>query len=131
MRKQNISGHKNFVKAFKPDFVKLMSDGYFFEPETAKVLKAAEHASDLRKLKPIAFDDKWIRDQVSLVKELTSSFGDEVLTFYNVFAPATAFKCVSKFLNDVSDELRFIMSSTGFSHVKDIDDSALWMGSAS
>ena len=92
MRKQNISGHKNFVKSFKPDFVKLMSDGYFFEPETAKVLKAAEHASDLRKLKPIAFDDKWIRDQVSLVKELTSSFGDEVLTFYNVFAPATAFK---------------------------------------
>ena len=32
---------------------------------------------------------------------------------------------VSKFLNDVSDELRFIMSSTGFSYVKDIDASAL------
>ena len=92
MREQNISGHKNFVKTFKPDFVKLMSDGYFFEPETAKVLKTAEHAADLRKLKPIAADDKWIRDQVSLVKELTTSFGNEVLTFYNVFAPATAFK---------------------------------------
>ena len=33
---------------------------------------------------------------------------------------------VSKFLTDVSNELRFIMSSTGFAHVKDIDDSALW-----
>ena len=38
---------------------------------------------------------------------------------------------VSKFLTDVSNELRFIMSSTGFAHVKDIDSSALWMGSAS
>lgn len=92
MREQNISGHKNFVKTFKPDFVKLMSDGYFFEPETSKVLKNAKSASDLNKLKPIASDDKWILDQVSLVKELTASFGDEVLTFYNVFAPATAFK---------------------------------------
>ena len=33
---------------------------------------------------------------------------------------------VSKFLTDVSNELRFIMSSTGVAHVKDIDDSALW-----
>ncbi|MBO4507463.1 MAG: alpha-hydroxy-acid oxidizing protein [Spirochaetaceae bacterium] len=33
---------------------------------------------------------------------------------------------VSKFLTDVSNELRFIMSSTGFAHVKDIDSSALW-----
>ena len=38
---------------------------------------------------------------------------------------------VSKFLTDVSNELRFIMSSTGFAHVKDIDSSALWIGSAS
>ena len=92
MREQNISGHKNFVKSFKPDFVKLMSDGYFFEPETAAVLKNAVHASDLRNLKPVTSDNRWIRDQVSLVKELTESFGNEVLTFYNVFAPATVFK---------------------------------------
>jgi isopentenyl diphosphate isomerase/L-lactate dehydrogenase-like FMN-dependent dehydrogenase len=38
---------------------------------------------------------------------------------------------VSKFLTDVANELRYIMSSTGFAHVKDIDSSALWMGSAS
>ncbi len=92
MREQNLNGHKNFVKTFKPDFVKLMSDGYFFEPETSKILSSAKSAADLNKLKPVSADDKWISDQVSLVKELTSSFGSEVLTFYNVFAPATAFK---------------------------------------
>ena len=92
MREQNISGHKNFVQSFKPDFVKLMSDGYFFEPETALILKNAARAKDLYSLKPIAADDKWIRDQVSLVKELTGSFGQEIASFYNIFGPATALK---------------------------------------
>lgn len=92
MREQNLNGHKHFVETFKPDFVKLMSDGYFFEPSTAAALNKASKASDLYSLKPIKSDDKWIRDQVSLVKELTDTFGKEVATFYNIFAPATAFK---------------------------------------
>jgi len=92
MRQQNIDGHKRFVKEFQPDFVKLMSDGYFFEPKTAKFLSSVKSASELYALEPIADDDPWILDQISLVKELTSSFGKDVLTFYNVFAPATAFK---------------------------------------
>lgn len=92
IRERNISGHKKFVAEFKPDFVKLMSDGYFFEPKTAAFLANVKAAADLYKLQPIASDNPWVRDQVSLVKELTSSFGAEVATFYNIFAPATAFK---------------------------------------
>lgn len=92
MRKQNLDGHKKFVQEFKPDFVKLMSDGYFFEPKTEKFLHNVKSAKELYELKPVSKDDSWITEQVSLVKELTSSFGNEVLTFYNIFAPATAFK---------------------------------------
>lgn len=92
MRKENLDGHKKFVQEFKPDFVKLMSDGYFFEPKTAKFLHNVKSAKELYELKPVSKDDSWITEQVSLVKELTSSFGNEVLTFYNIFAPATAFK---------------------------------------
>jgi isopentenyl diphosphate isomerase/L-lactate dehydrogenase-like FMN-dependent dehydrogenase len=33
---------------------------------------------------------------------------------------------VEKFITKVGNELRFIMSNTGFSKVSDIDDSALW-----
>ena len=87
-----LKGTRNFVKSFKPDFVKLMSDGYFFEPETAKIIKKAKSAADLRKLVPIEPDNKWIKDQVSLVKKLTKAFGSEIPSFYNIFAPATAFK---------------------------------------
>ncbi len=92
MRKENLEGHKKFVSEFKPDFVKLMSDGYFFEPETAKFLRGVKSAKELYGLKPVSKNDSWITDQISLVKELTSSFGSEVLTFYNIFAPATTFK---------------------------------------
>lgn len=92
MRKENLDGHKKFVQEFKPDFVKLMSDGYFFEPKTAKFLSNVKSAKELYELKSVSKDDSWITEQVSLVKELTSSFGNEVLTFYNIFAPATAFK---------------------------------------
>ena len=92
MRKQNLDGHKKFVQEFKPDFVKLMSDGYFFEPKTEKFLHNVKSAKELYELKPVSKDDSWITEQVSLVKELTSSFGNEVLTFYNIFAPATSFK---------------------------------------
>lgn len=92
MRKQNLDGHKKFVQEFKPDFVKLMSDGYFFEPKTAKFLHNVKSAKELYELKPVSKNDSWISEQVSLVKELTSSFVNEVLTFYNIFAPATAFK---------------------------------------
>lgn len=91
-RQQNLEGHKKFVKEFQPDFVKLMSDGYFFEPETAKFLKGIKSAEDLFNLKPISENDKWILDQVSLVKELTNDFGKDLFTAYNVFAPATALK---------------------------------------
>ena len=91
-REQNLAGHKKFVKEFQPDFVKLMSDGYFFEPETAKFLKGIKSAEDLFNLKPISENDKWIKDQVSLVKELTDDFGADLFTAYNIFAPATAFK---------------------------------------
>lgn len=92
MREQNISGHNKFFKEFSPDLVKLMSDGYFFEQKTFNFIRAIKSASDLYNLKPIAEDDPWILDQVSLVKELTDSFGSEVFTAYNIFAPATAFK---------------------------------------
>ena len=69
-----------------------MSDGYFFEPKTAKFLHNVKSAKELYELKPFSKNDSWISEQVSLVKELTSSFVNEVLTFYNIFAPATAFK---------------------------------------
>lgn len=87
--KQNIEGHQRFVDEFQPDFLKLMSDGYFdYENETLKDIKSAE---DLYAVRAVGAK-QWIDAQVLLVQELTKRFGKEVASFYNIFAPASYFK---------------------------------------
>ncbi len=86
----NINGHLNFYNAFRPDFVKLMSDGYFGYP--GAVITNAKSAEDLFAASPIGADHPWIRDQAELAGRLNAAFGDDVATFYNVFSPATFFR---------------------------------------
>jgi len=88
--KKNIEGHKKFFKEFKPDFVKLMSDGFFDYPDS--IIAKAKNVKDLYSLQPIGKDHPWIKEQIKLVKKQTAIFGKEVLSFYNVFGPATSFK---------------------------------------
>lgn len=86
---KNIIGHHKFFEEFKPDFLKLMSDGYFTYP--IKDIEKIEKAEDLKNIDSFEAD-KWIDKQVKLVKQLTDDFKDEVVSFYNIFAPATYFK---------------------------------------
>lgn len=87
---KNIAGHKKYVEEFHPDFVKLMSDGFFAYPN--ELLAKGVDIQDLKDIKPIGANHPWIEKQVQLVKTLTDSFGSEVATFYNIFAPATYIK---------------------------------------
>ncbi|GHV63241.1 uroporphyrinogen decarboxylase [Spirochaetia bacterium] len=86
----NIAGHRKFYNEFKPDFVKIMTDGYFIYPNEPFI--GAEKASDLRKVKPLGEKHEWIEKQVAFAKTLTGFFGSEVMSFYNLFAPATLFR---------------------------------------
>lgn len=86
--KRNIDGHQKYVDEFDPDFLKLMSDGFFGYPN--KTVEAVESAEDLDRVKP-ALPKEWIDGQVRLVKELTGRFGESRTSFYNVFSPATYF----------------------------------------
>ena len=81
---ENIAGLKAFYEGFQPDFVKIMSDGYFAYPN--KALHEIRSVKDVANLKPVGENDPWIEEQVQLVKEATAIFGKEVLSFYNVFA---------------------------------------------
>lgn len=84
--KRNIAGHQKYVDEFHPDFLKLMSDGFFGYPNEA--IKKIKIAADLDRIEK---EDagKWIQGQVDLVRELTGRFQKEVASFYNIFAPAT------------------------------------------
>jgi uroporphyrinogen decarboxylase len=83
---QNIAAHKKFIEATDPDFVKIMSDGYFLYP--SDVYKNLNKAADLRNFKPLGKDHPWIQGQVRLAKAVVSLL-DDTSAFYNVFSPAT------------------------------------------
>jgi uroporphyrinogen decarboxylase len=86
LARQNVAGHRAFYERFDPDFVKLMSDGYFIYPNEG--LQKVTSVQDLKNIRPLGPNHPWIEKQVELVKNLQDLFGDEVLTFYNIFAPA-------------------------------------------
>jgi uroporphyrinogen decarboxylase len=90
MLEQNLGGHRKYYRDFRPDFVKIMSDGFFVYPNPA--IREARKAEDLYRVQSIGADHPWIERQVALVKTLTAFFGGEVLSFYNIFSPATFFR---------------------------------------
>lgn len=86
----NIEGHKKFIEAFRTDFVKLMSDGYFYYPN--EVIQQIETTDDLKVIQAIDSNHSWFQGQVELIKKQTDQFVEEIAAFYNIFAPATYFK---------------------------------------
>lgn len=91
---RNIKGHFAFYDNFKPDFVKIMSDGYFGYPN--ENLRNVKSLADIGEIKPLGAEHPWIKEQVRLVKTLNDKFGNEVLTFYNIFAPVKYFRLLQK-----------------------------------
>lgn len=87
---KNIEGHRRFYQEEQPDFLKLMSDGFFEYPN--EVLKKGRTVEELRQIRPLGKNHLWIEKQVQLVKALTDILQDEVAAFYNIFSPATTLK---------------------------------------
>lgn len=85
----NLSGHERFFREFEPDFIKIMSDGYFIYPN--KAIDEVENVKDLERIVPVE-PTEWIEKQVYLVKKLQITFGGKIASFYNIFAPATYLK---------------------------------------
>lgn len=81
----NLAGHDRFYHAWHPDFVKIMTDGFFLYPhEQLHDLKSIHEAVGI---KPLGRDSAWVQKQVELCGILTERYGKEVMVFYNLFAP--------------------------------------------
>lgn len=87
---ENVTGHQKFISDFKPDFIKLMSDGYFHYPNDSKWRTASD--AELLAVTSIGHDHIWITEQVALVKAQHAQFSEDIFSFYNIFAPATYLK---------------------------------------
>jgi uroporphyrinogen decarboxylase len=94
LRELNLRGHEKFFREFQPDFLKIMTDGYFMYP--SEPFARAARAGELWEAAPLGPEHPWIREQIRFAREITGAYGAEVLTFYNVFSPVTYFKFVRR-----------------------------------
>ena len=79
---KNKAGHKKFIAEVKPDFVKLMSDGFFAYPQPS--FKDFKSISDLQTIEPLGVNHPWISAQVTYFKWLVGnvSGGDDNIADY-------------------------------------------------
>lgn len=87
----NRAGHHRFVREVKPDFVKLMSDGFFDYPHPA-LSKPVVSIQDLEDFQSIGREHPWFTEQVRLVEAIRADFPEDLFALYNIFAPATYLK---------------------------------------
>ena len=87
---KNLAGHQAFLAEVKPDFIKLMSDGYFSYPNER--LKKVQSIKVLADIEPLGADHPWISEQVELVQKIRAGFTEDLVAIYNIFAPVTYFK---------------------------------------
>lgn len=90
LTKHLLAGEKTYIEGFRPDFVKIMTDGFFHY--RSEQVEQAREVRQLRGLKPLADDDPWFTAQLAYAKELTRSYGDDIAMFYNIFAANTTFR---------------------------------------
>ncbi|SFB83012.1 uroporphyrinogen decarboxylase family protein [Streptococcus equinus] len=88
---KNIAGHQKFISDVNPDFVKIMSDGFFTYPNDF-IREGITSIRDLEGIKSIGENHPWINKQVELAKKIREDFPEDIASFYNIFAPATYLK---------------------------------------
>jgi uroporphyrinogen decarboxylase len=94
LAERSLEGHRRYFEQFHPDFVKVMSDGFFGYPqrgERAKLDLGVEKIGDLVKFQPVAEDHPWIQAQIAQIKKITA-LQKATMYFYNIFSPSTTLK---------------------------------------
>lgn len=98
LMEKNYAGHKEFIEKFKPDFVKVMTDGLFTRPGVT--LPAVYTAKDLYGFEPLPHDHAYFEACLKLAKTVRGYAGEDTMVFYNIFSPLFG---LSKYLNDSAD----------------------------
>ncbi len=80
-----IRGQKAYIDQLEPDFVKIMSDGFFGHPGVFE--NSIETVEDLKKVKSVGENHPWMTEQIAYVNEICDYVDGKILTFYNIFSP--------------------------------------------
>lgn len=80
-----MTEQKKYIDEVKPDFLKIMSDGFFGHPSVCR--KTITSVEDLDKVASVGPDHPWITKQVEYVKEICDYAGNDTYKYYNIFSP--------------------------------------------
>ena len=80
-----MAEQKKYIDEVKPDFLKIMSDGFFGHPSVCR--KTITSVEDLDKVASVGPDHPWITKQVEYVKEICDYAGNDTYKYYNIFSP--------------------------------------------
>ena len=114
-----LEGHKKMYDEFQPDFVKLMSDGFFSHPALHE--NSVHSVEDLKKIKSIGRNHPWIQKQVEMAKEITEYYNGEIMAFYNVFSVMQAMRLNIKYSWIDAAAFEELMMK----HPKEVSDAAM------
>ena len=92
LEKQLLEGEIRYIDEVQPDFVKIMTDGFFAYRNPA--IQKATTAAELAKIQPLSDDDPYFVRQIAYAKELTRRYGSDIAMFYNLFCAGTILKFV-------------------------------------
>ena len=91
---QLYAGETRYIDTVQPDFVKIMTDGFFpYENPTAFGLETVE---DFKHIVPLKDDDPWFTVQIGYAKKLSERYGKDIPLFYNLFCAGTTLKFMRK-----------------------------------
>ncbi|MFC3932859.1 uroporphyrinogen decarboxylase family protein [Streptococcus dentapri] len=88
---KNLEGHQKFIQNVQPDFIKIMSDGFFTYPNPL-ISTDVTSVKELADIVSIGKDHPWFSQQVELVKAIKKIFIEDIVAIYNIFAPVTYLK---------------------------------------
>ncbi|WP_395320169.1 uroporphyrinogen decarboxylase family protein [Fructilactobacillus frigidiflavus] len=88
--KNDLEKEINYVDNINPDFIKLMNDGLFTYDFNG--VTNPRDIDDLKNIKPINDNDKWLKKQTDLITKQLEKIGKDKLVLSNVFSAVTLFK---------------------------------------
>ena len=88
---KSVEGHRKYVERIHPDFVKMMSDGFFIYPSNV-YSPFVTSIQELAYIESIGENHPWIQQQVEVVQAIRATFTEDIASFYNIFSPISYLK---------------------------------------
>lgn len=102
-----LKGHEKMITEFKPDMVKIMSDGFFAHP--AIVENKINKVEDLKKIEHIDKNHPWVQKQIYVINKVLEMTKGELVVIYNMFSAVQQLRLFVEYISNDKEAYRNLM----------------------